>query len=233
MAKMTLKSRIWNWTKRTFLVLLLLNISYIVLLKWVNPPMTTVMANAWIEGYGLKKNNIDYNEMGKNIKLAVICAEDQLFPDHNGFDWDAIKKAMQYNNNPKHKKIRGASTISQQVAKNVFLWNGRNWLRKGLEVYHTFMIEWIWGKKRILQTYLNVAEMGKGIFGIDAAAQYYFDKKPNQLTQSEAAWIATILPNPKLYNIKKPTLAMIQKHGWILKQMYNLEDDPEISSLLQ
>lgn len=233
MAKMTLSSKIWTWTKRIFLVLFFLNIAYIVALRWINPPFTTVMVNAWIHGYGLKRNNIDYSEMGNNIKLAVICSEDQLFPDHNGFDWDAIKKAMQYNNNPKHKKIRGASTISQQVAKNVFLWNGRNWLRKGLEVYHTFMIEWIWGKKRILQAYLNVAEMGKGIFGISAAAEFYFHKKPAQLSQSEAAWIATILPNPKIYNIEKPTPAMMNKHKWILRQMNNLQDDPEINTLLQ
>ncbi|MCC7030077.1 MAG: monofunctional biosynthetic peptidoglycan transglycosylase, partial [Chitinophagaceae bacterium] len=171
MAKKKSGSTLWQKLKRFIFLLIVLNIGYIVICKWFNPPITTVMIGSLIKGNGLKKDYISYDQMGNNCKLAVICSEDQLFPDHNGFDLDAIKKALEYNNNPKHKKVKGASTISQQVAKNVFLWNGRNWLRKGLEVYHTFMIELIWKKKRILETYLNVAEMGKGIFGIQAAAQ--------------------------------------------------------------
>jgi monofunctional biosynthetic peptidoglycan transglycosylase len=170
--------------------------------------------------------------MGRNSKLALICAEDQLFPDHNGFDIDAIKKAIKYNNDPKHNKTIGASTISQQTAKNTFLWNGRDWFRKGLEVYHTFMIEFIWGKKRILEVYLNIAEMGKGIFGIESAAQYYYFKNANKLTKSEAAWIATIMPNPILLNLKKPTPKMTKRHSWILQQMNNLDDDPETKKLI-
>jgi monofunctional biosynthetic peptidoglycan transglycosylase len=170
--------------------------------------------------------------MGRNSKLAVICSEDQLFPDHNGFDWSAIKKAMEYNNNPKHKKTRGASTISQQTAKNVFLWNGRSWFRKGLEVYHTFLIELIWRKRRILETYLNVAEMGKGIFGIQAASKHYFHKDAKDLTKSEAAWIASILPNPIVYSIEKPSPLIAKRHAWIVTQMNNLDDDPEIMKLI-
>jgi monofunctional biosynthetic peptidoglycan transglycosylase len=191
------------------------------------------MLTSLAQGYGLKRDYIDYEEMSSNAKLAVLCSEDQLFPDHNGFDLDAIKKAMKYNDNPKHKKLKGASTISQQTAKNVFLWNGRNWIRKGLEVYHTFMIELIWRKKRILETYLNVAEMGKGVFGIQAAAQHYFEKDANHLTKSEAAWIACILPNPKVWNPLKPDGALQRKHQWILRQMNNLEDDPEIANLIR
>lgn len=212
--------------------MILLNLGFIVMTRWVNTPITTVMISSWIHGYGLTRDYISYDEMGNNAKLAVICAEDQLFPDHNGFDVDAIKKAIKYNNDPKHKKVLGASTISQQTAKNVFLWNGRNWIRKGLEVYHTFMIELIWGKKRILETYLNVAEMGKGIFGVQAAAQQYFKKDANKLTKSEAAWIASILPNPKVYSISNPTNIVTKRHNWIVNQMNNLADDPETMKLL-
>lgn len=207
--------------------------AYIIVTKWINPPITIVMIKSFIKGNALSRDYITYEEMGRNAKLAVICAEDQLFPDHNGFDWNAIQKAMKYNDDPKHKKTRGASTISQQTAKNVFLWNGRNWIRKGLEVYHTFMIELIWGKKRILESYLNVAEMGKGIFGIEAASLHYFNKHANELTTSEAAWIAAILPNPEVYSIQKPSSIIARRHNWIVRQMNNLSDDPETMKLLK
>lgn len=219
--------------RKIILLLILCNLFYIIITRWINPPITTVMISSLFKGHGLERDYLSYSEMGSNIKLAVICAEDQLFPDHNGFDLDAIKKAIKYNNDPKHKKTRGASTISQQVAKNVFLWNGRDWFRKGLEVYHTFMIEHIWGKKRILETYLNVAEMGKGIFGIGAASAFYFHKKPKDLSRSEAAWIASILPNPVLFNIEKPIPLIVKRHNWIMKQMSNLEDDPETMKVIE
>jgi monofunctional biosynthetic peptidoglycan transglycosylase len=232
MAKKQSSSSFWQKLKRFLLVLFLANIAYIVVCKWINPPITMVMIGSLLKGNGLQRDYVSYDEMGKNIKLAVICAEDQLFPDHNGFDVDAIKKALKYNNDPKHKKVIGASTISQQVAKNVFLWNGRNWFRKGLEVYHTFMIEMIWRKKRILETYLNVAEMGKGIFGIEAAAQHYYGKSAKELSKNEAAWIAAILPNPIMFSIEKPAPIIVKRHSWILKQMNNLEDDPETMKVI-
>ena len=134
------------------------------MLKWVNPPITFTQLSSWVTGNGLKRDYVSWDELSYNIKLAAISSEDQLFPDHSGFDWKSIEKAMKYNER-KPNRIKGASTISQQVAKNVFLWQGRSWIRKGLEVYFTKMIEWIWGKKRILHVYLNVIEMGKGIFG--------------------------------------------------------------------
>jgi monofunctional biosynthetic peptidoglycan transglycosylase len=222
-----------RFIRNVILILITANISYLVITKWINPPITTVMAKSIIDGYGLKRDYITYQEMGINAKLAVICSEDQLFPDHNGFDWSAIKKAIEYNRNPKHKKVRGASTISQQTAKNVFLWNGRDWFRKGLEVYHTFLIELVWGKKRILETYLNVAETGKGMFGIQAAAQYYFHKDAAQLSRREAALIAAILPNPKVYSAKHPSASLSRRQNWILSQMNNLHDDPEILALIK
>lgn len=233
MAKKKNPSSFFGKLKRILLILFIANLSFIVITKWIHTPITTVMLGSLIRGNGLSRDYISYDEMGRNCKLAVICSEDQLFPDHNGFDWSAIKAAMKYNSNPKHKKVRGASTISQQTAKNVFLWNGRDWFRKGLEVYHTFMIELIWRKKRILETYLNVAEMGKGIFGIQAASQFYFHKDAKNLTKSEAAWIAAILPNPVVYSISKPTSAISRRHNWILAQMNNLDDDPEIMQLIQ
>ncbi len=191
------------------------------------------MIGALIKGQGLTRNYISFDEMGTASKLAVICAEDQLFPDHHGFDLNAIEKAIAYNQKAGHKKIRGASTLSQQTAKNTFLWNGRDWFRKGLEVYHTFMTELIWGKKRILETYLNIAEMGKGIFGIEAASKFYFHKSAKELTRSEAAWIAAILPNPVKYSVSNPEATIIKRHQWILNQMNNLADDPETLKLIR
>ena len=170
--------------------------------------------------------------MGRNIKLAVMASEDQLFPEHDGFDIKAIKKAIKYNE--KHPaKTRGASTISQQTAKNVFLWQHGGFFRKGLEVYYTFMIEMIWGKERILETYLNVAEMGPGIFGVQAAARKYFKKDAVNLTPREAAMIAACLPNPKKFSVV-PTSRYVNKRApRIMQQMNNLSGDEEIESLLK
>jgi len=169
--------------------------------------------------------------MGSNIKLAVIASEDQLFPDHQGFDTVAIRKALKYNE--KHTKTkRGGSTISQQVAKNVFLWQHGGYIRKGLEVYFTFMIEKIWSKKRILETYLNVAEMGKGIFGVQAAAKAYFNKDAINLTRTEAAMIASFLPNPKLYSIKPYRRNVVNRYNNILRQMNNIDGDPDIDEII-
>ena len=205
---------------------------YILLCKWINPPITITQLVNVARGYGLKRDNISYDNMGPNIKLAVMAAEDQLFPDHNGFDVKAIKLAQKYNK--KHPaKVRGASTISQQTAKNVFLWQGGGYFRKGLEVYFTFMTEKIWGKKRILQTYLNVAEMGPGIFGVQAAAKKYFNKDAKNLTRIEAAQIAACLPNPKKYTIKPPSRYIAYRSGNILRQMNNLDNDPDVTKLIK
>ena len=158
--------------------------------------------------------------MGDNVKKAVIAAEEQSFFDNNGFDYKAIEKAMQHNQ--KGKKIRGGSTISQQTAKNVFLWQGRSWVRKGLEAVYTFIIELVWGKDVILERYLNSIEMGRGVFGVESASHYYFHKNSKDLTKSEAAWIATILPNPQKYDPKNPTAYLNKKHNWIMRQMNNI-----------
>src|SRR5215216_6128819 len=184
--------RAWRVVKRVLLILFIAQFVYIVILKWIDPPITITQLQNWISGNGLKRDYVNFDEMSYHIKLAVIASEDQIFPDHSGFDWKSIDKAMKYNQR-KPGRIhgrRGASTISQQVAKNVFLWQGRDWIRKGLEAYFSKMIEWIWGKKRILEVYLNVIEMGKGVFGVEAASKKFFGKPAKNLSRREAAMIA-------------------------------------------
>ncbi|MES2850669.1 MAG: monofunctional biosynthetic peptidoglycan transglycosylase [Bacteroidota bacterium] len=222
----------WRIFKKVFLWAVILQFVYIILVKWVDPPITITQTVSFITGNGLKRDYISYDEMGPNIKLAVIAAEDQLFPDHDGFDVKAIKKAMKYNE--KHKnKTRGASTISQQTAKNVFLWQHGGYFRKGLEVYFTFMIEKLWSKERILENYLNVAEMGKGIFGVQAAAKAYFNKDAKDLTRAEAAMIAACLPNPKVYTVKPLSRYVARRYDNILQQMNNLDGDPDIDVIVK
>lgn len=223
--------RIWRRLKRIFIYLFFIQLFYIILLKWINPPITITQFISWISGHGLKRDYVNRHNISINAKLAVIASEDQLFPDHSGFDWKNIKKAMAYNQR-KPNRIRGASTISQQVAKNVFLWQGRSWIRKGLEVYFTKMIEWIWGKKRILVVYLNVIEMGEGVFGIEAASQQYFNKPSKNLTRQQAAIIAACLPNPKKYTVKPLSKYVSLKYTWVLRQMNNLDDDPDVQNII-
>jgi monofunctional glycosyltransferase len=222
----------WRLFKKIFLWLFILQFVYIFFCKWINPPITITQLINFIQGYGLKRDYVSYDEMGLHIKLAVIASEDQLFPDHDGFDIKAIKKAMKYNE--KHPaKIRGASTISQQVAKNVFLWQGRSYFRKGLEIYFTFMIEKLWSKERILQMYLNVAETGKGIFGVQAAAKTYFNKDAKKLSRAEAAMIAACLPNPKVYSVKPLSRYVSIRANNIIQQMNSIQSDPDISALIK
>jgi monofunctional biosynthetic peptidoglycan transglycosylase len=223
--------RTWKWIKRIFITLFFLQFFYIVILRWVDPPITITQLNSWVTGHGLKRHYVGKNAISSNAKLAVIASEDQLFPDHEGFDWKSIKKTIRYNAR-KPGRIRGASTISQQVAKNVFLWQGRSWVRKGLEVYFTFMIEVFWGKKRILEVYLNCIEMGDGIFGIEAAAQSYFGKPAKNLTRQEAAMIAACLPNPKRYKVKPLSSYVSLRSLWVMQQMNALEGDPDIQRII-
>jgi monofunctional glycosyltransferase len=231
MKRKELFQQAWRWIKRIFIFLFFFQLFYIVLLKWVDPPITITQLSSWIRGHGLKRDYVSSKNMSPNIKLAVIASEDQIFPDHSGFDWKNIEKAMKYNKR-KPNRIRGASTISQQVAKNVFLWQGRSWFRKALETYFTKMIEWIWGKKRILKVYLNVIEMGDGIFGIEAASKYYFHKPAKNLTREEAAIIASCLPNPVRYTIKPMSSFVSSKHWWVMQQMNILQADPDVQRLI-
>jgi monofunctional glycosyltransferase len=224
--------RVWRFLKRLFLFLFIFHLFYLLILKWVNPPVTMTQIVSLLTGDGLKRDYVDYDEMSNYAKIAVISSEDQLFPEHNGFDWKSIEKARAHNEkNP--KKIRGASTISQQVAKNVFLWQGRSWIRKGLETYFTFLIEIVWGKKRILEMYLNISEMGEGIYGIEAASRAYFKKSALRLTRSEAAMIAACLRNPKLYKVKPISKFVANRYPWVLRQMNNMQANTGVQGLLQ
>lgn len=224
--------KIWRFLKRLFIVLFFLQLLYILILRWVNPPITITQFTSWISGEGMKRDYVGMKEISTYPKLAVIAAEDQLFPDHSGFDWKSIEKAMAHNEkNP--KKVKGASTISQQVAKNVFLWQGRSWFRKALEAYFTFMIELLWGKKRILEMYLNVSEMGKGVFGIEAAARQYFKKASGKLTRQQSAMIAASLRNPKKYTVKPLSKYISIRYPWVQRQMVILQNDPDVQQLIQ
>ncbi len=223
--------RTWRLFKRIFIFLLILQLFYILLLKWINPPFTLTQLGSLATGHGLHRDYVSMKEISPYAKLAVICSEDQLFPDHDGFDFKSIEKAMKHNQ--KSKSLHGASTISQQVAKNVFLWQGRSWFRKALETYFTFMIELLWSKKRILEVYLNVSEMGDGIFGIECAAQKDFNKPAKSLTRAEAAMIAACMPNPKEYTIKPLSKHVAARYQWVIVQMSHLQDDDEIQALIQ
>jgi monofunctional biosynthetic peptidoglycan transglycosylase len=222
----------WRWTKRIVIFLFFAQFIYIIALKWIDPPVTLTQLGSLLQGDGLKRDYVNGKDISRQLKLAVIASEDQLFPDHNGFDFRSIKKAMAYNQK-KPGRVRGASTISQQVAKNVFLWQGRSWMRKGMEVYFTFMIEMVLGKKRILELYLNVAEMGKGVYGAEAAAQKFFHKPAKVLTSSEAAQIAASLPNPKLFTVKPMSRFVSAKYPWVMRQMANLSADPDIIAVIE
>lgn len=226
------KNKWWRRIKKILLWMFVLQLVYIVITRWIDPPITITQIVSLLKGNGLKRDYINFDEMGNAAKLAVMASEDQLFPDHNGFDVKAIRKAIKFNQ--KHPtRQRGASTISQQTAKNVFLWQHGGFLRKGLEVYFTFMIEKTWNKKRILETYLNVAEMGKGIFGIQAAAKVYFGKDAKNLTKAQAAMIAACLPNPKKLTIRPLSNYVARRSAMVLQQMNNIEGDPDIVELLR
>ena len=198
-----------------------------------NPLITLTQLGSVLQGNGLSRDYISYDAMGSNIKLAVIASEDQRFPDHDGFDLKAIKLAMKYNKRHPGKTPHGASTISQQTAKNIFLFQGGGFIRKGPEVFFTFTIETGWSKRTILERYLNVAEMGRGIFGVQAAAKKYFNKDAKDLTRGEAAQIAACLPNPKKFTVKPLSNYVANRYDDIMRQMNNLEGDPDVAAIIK
>jgi len=222
----------WHIVKRILFYLFIFQFVYILALRWINPPITITQLSNWVTGNGMRRDYVSAAAISPYMRLAVIASEDQLFTEHYGFDWKRIQEAMTYNKR-KPQKLRGGSTISQQTDKNVFLWQDRSWVRKGLEVYFTAMIELLWGKKRILEVYLNVIEMGKGVFGAEAAAQYYFGKSAKQLTRREAAMIAATLPNPKRYKVKPASRYVQGRSNFILRQMMHLQSEPTIRRLIE
>lgn len=217
--------RILIFSLKTILGFLIFSFFLVLLLKWFNPLITSFMIQDRIEALGKKKEKIPFRyqwvglkEISSYMQVAVIAGEDQSFLNHHGFDFGAIEKAIKHNQTS--KRIQGASTISQQVAKNLFLWSGRSFLRKGLEAYFTALIECIWSKKRILEVYLNIVEMGNHIFGVQAASQYYFNKSAKHLTLGQAALLAAILPNPVRYSPRNPSAYVQSRKNWILRQMH-------------
>jgi monofunctional biosynthetic peptidoglycan transglycosylase len=214
--------RFFRFVIKTLLWFGVLSVLWVLLYKYVPVPYTPLMAIRYFEAddsYETKHVWKPLNGISKEMQLAVICAEDQNFIKHNGFDYKAIKKA--FKGNKQGKRIKGGSTISQQTAKNIFLWPERSWLRKGLEMYFTFLIENLWSKERILEVYLNSVEMGEGVYGAEAASQYWFNKEAKNLTRYEAASISAILPNPRNYNASPRTKYIESRKNWIVKQMRN------------
>ncbi|HOV92466.1 MAG TPA: monofunctional biosynthetic peptidoglycan transglycosylase [Candidatus Kapabacteria bacterium] len=191
----------------------------------INPPVTPLMLIRSVEyitegkSPRIDKHWRSYDKVSKKVYRAVISAEDARFMRHRGFDWKAIEAAQRYNERMQGKKVRGASTISQQTAKNTFLWPTRSWIRKGLEAYFTVLIEAVWGKQRILEVYVNVIEWGEGIYGVQAASQYYFNKDADELTTREAALLAAIIPNPRRWSASNPTPYIERRANWIMGRM--------------
>jgi monofunctional biosynthetic peptidoglycan transglycosylase len=217
-----------RWLLRGVLALAGIWLAGIVLFSFLPVPFSAVMVerqfSAWFSGdfsYVAHSDWVSMDEISPWMGLAVIAAEDQKFPDHWGFDVAAIEKAVAHNERNENR-VRGASTLSQQTAKNLFLWDGRSYVRKGLEAGLTLGMEVVWTKRRILTVYLNIAEFGEGIFGVEAASQRYFHKPASRLTASEAALLAAVLPNPIRFKVNAPSGYVRQRQQWILRQMRQL-----------
>lgn len=215
---MHLVKKIAKYIFRLLLTLFIITILWVAVYAFVPVPGTPLMlARYFGEDVPINHTWTPLEEITPDMQLAVIAAEDNRFVLHNGFDWEEIEKARK--EAEKGKKLRGASTISQQTAKNVFLWHGRSWVRKGLEAYFTTLIEFMWGKERIMEVYLNSIETGEGLYGIAAVAQANFGKKPGELTREECALIAATLPNPRHYSSKKPSRYIQKRKRAIMKNM--------------
>ena len=215
-----------RWFRRVcwlIAAVLALSSGSVLLLRWFDPPTSAFMlrerlsADASRKGRDLQHRWVDWPQISPHIKVAVIAAEDQKFPEHHGFDLDSINDALE--DRERGRRVRGASTISQQVAKNLFLWPGQSWVRKGLEAYFTLLIETLWPKRRILEVYLNIAEFGTGVFGVGAASEVYFGKRAAKLNAEDAALLATVLPSPKRMRVNKPSPYMRSRQAQILDQM--------------
>lgn len=213
-------------TAKWLLILLLVSLLPVILLRWVPVPGSMLMIERWLESrssdqpFELQQRWTPYRELPDNIKMAVIAAEDQHFAQHHGFDLKAIRAAMQHNQ--RGGNLRGASTLSQQVAKNLFLWSGRSWPRKALEAWFTLAIETLWSKQRILEVYLNIVEWDDGVFGINAAARHHFGVAPAVLSDQQAAQLAAVLPNPRRWSAASPPPHALQRSQWIRQQARQL-----------
>ncbi|MBP2831212.1 monofunctional biosynthetic peptidoglycan transglycosylase [Aquimarina sp. U1-2] len=213
--------RILSFLIKVGITCIVLSPVWVLSYRWINVPATPLMAIRKLQSnkHTIQHEWVPLHNISMHLQLAVICSEDQRFTEHHGFDKEAIEKAI--DEYKAGKRLRGASTITQQTAKNVFLWPQRSWIRKGLETYFTFLIEKMWSKERILEVYLNSIEMGNGIYGAQAAAKFWYNKPANHLNIEEAAAIAAILPNPRKY-LAHPASEFTQKRKeWIFIQMRN------------
>jgi monofunctional biosynthetic peptidoglycan transglycosylase len=213
-----------QWLGIVVLMWVALTFTPVAVLRWVDPSSSAFMLIArlqamWAGDFRYRNHYqwVDFERISPNAGLAVIAAEDQQFAFHYGFDLKSIREAAQRNEHS--KRVRGASTISQQVAKNLFLWSGRSYVRKGIEAWFTMLIELMWPKQRILEVYLNIAEMGRGVYGIEAASQKFFRKRATKLTRYEAATLAAVLPNPSLLRANRPSRYVAARRDWIIGQM--------------
>lgn len=215
--------KLWKITLKVCLWFFIVSIVSVIAFRWVpiyiTPLMVIRMAENKLDGKEVvfEKTWKPLEEISPHLQLAVVCSEDQNYLKHNGFDYGAIEKAIKHNKT--HKRKRGASTISQQTAKNVFLWPSRSWIRKGFEVYFTFLIELFWSKERIMEVYLNVIEMGDGVYGAEAAAKKNFKTSAIKLSKYQAAAISSTLPNPRKFSAKKPSAYINRRINWTLQQM--------------
>ncbi len=219
-------------------VFVLYSFFIVALFKWINPPTTAFIQRTYnteissIWSTEIKRIRwVPLKNISKYMVLAVIASEDQKFPEHFGFDVVEIEKAIK--EKIKGKRLRGASTISQQVAKNLFLWPGKDFIRKILESYYTLAIELIWGKHRIIEVYLNIAEFGRGIYGIENAAQKFYHKPAHGLNKYEAAMLSAVLPSPVRFSVHKPSAYLRERQKWILKQMQKLGGLDYVKKILE
>ncbi len=217
---------LWRLVWRGALGFVVLSVALVLLFRFVPPPGSMVMVErkvqSWInsEPIDIQRQWRSWEQLSSNAKLAVISAEDQRFPQHRGFDFVEMRRAWEASRDG--ERLRGASTLSQQTAKNVFLWTGRSWLRKGLEAWFTLLIETLWGKQRILEVYLNVAEWDTGVFGLEAAANHYFGASGSALTERQASLLAAILPSPRTRSASRPDAQVERRSQWIRQQIRNL-----------
>jgi monofunctional glycosyltransferase len=229
-------ARLLRWFVAMLLAWLLLSALAVLMLRWFTPMTSAMMLESRVQAWAAQPRSspIDFQwasleQISPHAAIAVIASEDQLFPFHAGFDFSSIREAVRASE--RGKRLRGASTISQQVAKNMFLWSGHSFVRKGLEAYFTVLIEWLWPKERILEMYLNIAQFGDGIYGVQAAAQRFWHIPALKLSSAQAALLAAVLPNPQRLHAERPSRYVLQRRDWILGQMRALGGDAYLRAL--
>jgi monofunctional glycosyltransferase len=229
--------RLLRWSVLLALVFVGLSLMIVLALRWLPPPTTAFVIARQVDGWtdaaenvSIRRQWVPHGRIAPDMYLAVVAAEDQRFPEHHGFDFKAIEQAL---DDREEGRVRGASTISQQVAKNLFLWSGRSWVRKGFEVWFTGLIELCWPKRRILEVYVNIAEFGDGVYGVQAASRQFFGVDASRLNPSQAARLAAVLPNPKKYSAARPGPYVLSRQRWIERQMRQLGGRAYLEPLMQ